>query len=257
VPGGEEKMGRRLQDKVAIVSGAANGIGQAISRRFAEEGAWVLVTDIDADGGRATVDSIRSTGGQAEFARVDIGSRDEIDRAVKLAADRFGRVDVLCNNAAFIGQWHDVLNATEEEWDGCLRSTLMGTQWFTRAALPHMIEQKRGSIIITSSIQGMVACPASVSYTTAKAGLIGFARSAACDYGRHNIRVNVLSPGPIRVRYSPSAGEATYDYQINNTFLRRQGDPREVANAALFLASDESSYVTGAVLPVDGGWTAM
>src|SRR5688572_20240402 len=115
VPGGEEKMGRRLQNKVTIVSGAANGIGQAISRRFAEEGAWVLVTDIDADSGRATVESIRSTGGQAEFARVDIGSRDEIDRAVKLAADRFGRVDVLCNNAAFIGQWHDVLNATEEE----------------------------------------------------------------------------------------------------------------------------------------------
>ena len=102
-----------------------------------------------------------------------------------------------------------------------------------------------------------ISCPGSVSYTTAKAGLIGFARSAACDYGKHNVRVNVLSPGPIRVRYSPSAGEAGYDYQINNTFLRRQGDVREVANAALFLASDESSYVTGAVIPVDGGWTAM
>jgi NAD(P)-dependent dehydrogenase (short-subunit alcohol dehydrogenase family) len=120
-----------------------------------------------------------------------------------------------------------------------------------------MIRQKRGSIIVTSSIQGMVACPNSVSYTTVKAGLIGFARSAACDYGKHNVRVNVLSPGPIRVAYSPKAGEEGYKYQIQNTFLGRQGEPVEVASAALFLASDESSYVTGAVLPVDGGWTAM
>ena len=103
----------------------------------------------------------------------------------------------------------------------------------------------------------MVACPNSASYTTAKAGLIGFARSAACDFGKHNVRVNVISPGPIRVHYSPKPGEPGYDYQVNNTFLGRQGETIEVANAALFLASDESSYVTGAVIPVDGGWTAM
>jgi len=250
-------MGRRLMDRVAIVSGAANGIGQAISQRFAEEGAWVLVTDIDPEAGERTVAEIRATGGRADFRRVDIGSREEMEDAVAAVAAQFGRIDVLVNNAAFIGQWHDVLEATDEEWEGCLRSTLLGTQRFTRAALPWMIPQKRGSVIITSSIQGMVACPNSVSYTTAKAGLIGFARSAACDYGKHNIRVNVLSPGPIRVHYSPKAGEPGYDYQVNNTFLRRQGECREVANAALFLASDESSYVTGAVLPVDGGWTAM
>jgi len=250
-------MGRRLMDRVAIVSGAANGIGQAISQRFAEEGAWVLVTDIDPEAGERTVAEIRATGGRADFRRVDIGSREEMEDAVAAVAAQFGRIDVLVNNAAFIGTWHDVLEATDEEWEGCLRSTLLGTQRFTRAALPWMIPQKRGSVIITSSIQGMVACPNSVSYTTAKAGLIGFARSAACDYGKHNIRVNVLSPGPIRVHYSPKAGEPGYDYQVNNTFLRRQGECREVANAALFLASDESSYVTGAVLPVDGGWTAM
>ena len=250
-------MVRQLQDKVAIVSGAANGIGQAISRRFAEEGAWVLVTDIDEEAGQRTVAEIREAGGQAQFGRVDIGSREEIDRAVKSVAEQFGRIDVLVNNAAFIGTWHDVLHATDEEWEGCLHATLLGTQRFTQAALPWMIPHERGSIIITSSIQGMVACPNSVSYTTVKAGLIGFARSAACDYGKHNIRVNVLSPGPIRVRYSPRPGEPGYDYQIANTFLRRQGECREVASAALFLASDESSYVTGVVLPVDGGWTAM
>lgn len=248
---------KRLENRIAIVTGAAHGIGQGISQVFAEAGAWVLVTDIDEEGGKKTVADIRQQGGEADFCRVDIGNGEEISRAVKTVADRFGRIDVLVNNAAYIGQWHDVANATDEEWAGCLQSTILGTQRFTKAALPWMIPQKRGSIIVTSSIQGMVACPKSVSYTTAKAGLIGFARSAACDYGQHNIRVNVISPGPIKVRYSPQPGEPGHTYQINNTFLGRVGAPREVAMAALFLASDDSSYVTGAVLPVDGGWTAM
>jgi NAD(P)-dependent dehydrogenase (short-subunit alcohol dehydrogenase family) len=248
---------KRLQDKVAIVSAAANGIGRAISKRFAEEGAWLLVTDIDEMNGRGTVDEIRQQGGRAEFARVDIGAPDEIERAAKIASDQFGRIDVLCNNAAFIGQWHDVLNATDEEWDGCLHKTLLGTQNFTRAVLRWMIPQNRGSIIITSSIHGMVAMRNAISYGTVKAGLIGFGRSAARDYGKHNIRVNVISPGPIAVGYSPKPGDPLHEYHRVNTFLNRQGETIEVANAALFLASDESSYVTGVNLPVDGGWTAM
>jgi NAD(P)-dependent dehydrogenase (short-subunit alcohol dehydrogenase family) len=248
---------KRLQDKVAIVSAAANGIGRAISKRFAEEGAWVLVTDIDETNGRQTVEQIRQQGGRAEFARVDIGSRDEIERAVKIASDQFGRIDVLCNNAAFIGKWHDVLNATDEEWDGCLHKTLLGTQNFTRAVLPWMIPHNRGSILITSSIHGMVAMRNAISYGTVKAGLIGFGRSAARDYGKHNIRVNVISPGAITVGYSPKPGDPLHEYHCVNTFLNRQGETIEVANAALFLASDESSYVTGINLPVDGGWTAM
>jgi NAD(P)-dependent dehydrogenase (short-subunit alcohol dehydrogenase family) len=247
----------RLKGKIAIISGAGNGIGRGISEVFAEENAWVLVTDLDEKAAAMTAVEIRKKGGQAESCRVDIGNRDEIERAVKIVSDKFGRIDVLCNNAAYIGKWHDVLNATDEEWHGCLNATLLGTQNFTRAVLPWMIQQKQGSIIITSSIQGMVACPDSVSYTTVKAGLIGFARSAACDYGKHNIRVNVISPGPIKVGYSPPPGHPSHTYQINNTFLGRVGTTREVGYAALFLASDESAFVTGAVLPVDGGWTAM
>jgi NAD(P)-dependent dehydrogenase (short-subunit alcohol dehydrogenase family) len=248
---------KRLSGKVAIVSGAANGIGKAISYRYAEEGAWVLVTDIDGTRGRQAVEEICRNGGDGEFLEVDLGNKQQIDAAVAHVAERFGRLDVLCNNAAYIGKWHSVLDATDEEWEGCLNSTLLGTQRFTKAALPLLIEAKRGSVIITSSIQGMVACPNSASYTTAKAGLIGFARSAACDFGKHNVRVNVISPGPIRVHYSPNPDEPGYDYQVNNTFLGRQGETVEVANAALFLGSDESSYITGAVRPVDGGWTAM
>jgi NAD(P)-dependent dehydrogenase (short-subunit alcohol dehydrogenase family) len=248
---------KRLENKVAIVTGAANGLGRAISEVFAEEGAWVLVTDIDGAGAESVAAEICRLGGQAESSRVDIRNPDEIIRAVKIASDRFGRIDVLVNNASYIGQWHDVLNATEEEWNGCLQGTILGTQTFTKAVLPWMIPKKCGSIILTSSIQGVVACPNSISYTTVKAGLIGFAKSAACDYGKHNIRVNVIAPGPIKVGYSPPPGHPAHTYQINNTFLGRTGLPREVACAALFLASDESSYITGAVLPVDGGWTAM
>ncbi len=248
---------KRVENKIAIVTGAATGIGQAISEVLAENGAWVLVTDIDGVGAEKVAAGIRERGGRAESFRVDIGNAAEIEAAVKKVSDQFGRIDILCNNAAYIGQWHDVLNATDAEWNGCLNATILGTQHFTRAVLPWMIPQKSGSIIVTSSIQGMVACPNSVSYTTVKAGLIGFARSAACDYGKHNIRVNVLSPGPIKVGYSPPPGHPSHTYQINNTFLGRTGLPREVAHAALFLASDESSFITGAVLPVDGGWTAM
>jgi NAD(P)-dependent dehydrogenase (short-subunit alcohol dehydrogenase family) len=247
----------RLTGKVAIVSGAANGIGRAISQRFAAEGAWVLVTDIDLQRGKETVDEIRSAGGDGVFLKVDLGDKGQIESAAALVGQRFGRIDVLCNNAAYIGTWHNVIDATDAEWDGCLNTTLLGTQRFTQAALPWMIKAKGGSILITSSIMGMVACPNSVSYTTVKAGLIGFGRSAACDFGKHNIRVNVISPGAIRVGYSPKPDEPGYDYQVNNTFLGRQGETSEVANLALFLASDESSYITGANIPVDGGWTAM
>jgi NAD(P)-dependent dehydrogenase (short-subunit alcohol dehydrogenase family) len=248
---------KRLENKIAIVTGAASGIGRAISERFCEEGAWVLVTDIDQKAAEKTAAGIRGKKGKAEAMRLDIGSRKDINAAARRVIKKFGRVDILCNNAAYIGQWHNVVEGTEQEWEGCLLATLLGTQRLTQAVLPSMLSQRRGSIIITSSIQGLVACPNSASYSTAKAGLIGYARSAACDYGKHNIRVNVIAPGPIQVGYSPRKGEPGHAYQVNNTFLRRVGQPREVAEAALFLASDESSFITGAVLPVDGGWTAM
>jgi NAD(P)-dependent dehydrogenase (short-subunit alcohol dehydrogenase family) len=248
---------KRLENKIAIVTGAASGIGRAISERFCEEGAWVLVTDIDQKAAEKTAAGIRGKKGKAEAMRLDIGSRKDINAAARHVIKKFGRVDILCNNAAYIGQWHNVVEGTEQEWEGCLLATLLGTQRLTQAVLPSMLSQRRGSIIITSSIQGLVACPNSASYSTAKAGLIGYARSAACDYGKHNIRVNVIAPGPIQVGYSPRKGDPGHAYQVNNTFLGRVGQPREVAEAALFLASDESSFITGAVLPVDGGWTAM
>jgi len=246
----------RLKDKVAIVTGAAHGIGCAIAELYAAEGAKVIIADIDTAAGAQVAARIAERGGVAEFRSCDVGSRESVAAMVEAAAAFTGRIDVLCNNAAYLGKFHGVLETADEEWERCLRVQVLGTNHCTRAVLPYMLKQRAGSIVNVVSIQAMVGCPTSVAYTTAKAALLGFTLSAAYDYGPHNIRVNSLSPGPIQTRISPKPGEPHYQWQCEQTSLRRVGQAREVAFAALFLASDESSYITGVNLPVDGGWTA-
>jgi NAD(P)-dependent dehydrogenase (short-subunit alcohol dehydrogenase family) len=248
----------RLKNKTAIVTGGANGIGRAIAELFAAEGASTFIVDVDKTAGEETAAGICSQRGNATFLQCDVSDAKEVSRAVKSAAKVTGHIGILCNNAAFISDhWHNSVEASDEEWEKSFRVSLMGTQNFTREVLPVMIPAKAGSIINISSVQGIVAGQNSVAYTTMKHGLIGLTRSVACDYGAHNIRCNAICPGAITTRISPVPGSELHQRQISKTFLKRIGQPREVARAALFLASDESSYITGAVLPVDGGWTAM
>jgi NAD(P)-dependent dehydrogenase (short-subunit alcohol dehydrogenase family) len=246
----------RLKNKVAVITGAAHGIGRAVAEVFAEERARVSLVDIDDQAGEAAAAAIRDAGGDASFCRGDVSKPDDVSRAVALAARDSGHIDVLCNNAAHLGEFHAILESTSEEWNRCIQISVFGTHHFTKAVLPFMIARHQGSIVNVVSIQAMVGCPRSVAYTTAKAGLLGYTLSAAYDYGRHNVRVNAICPGPIQTRISPKKGEPHYDWQCGQTVLGRVASPREVAYAAAFLASDEASYITGAILPVDGGWTS-
>ncbi len=246
-----------LEGKTAIVTGAAHGIGRTIAEVFAAEGAWVLVADLNLQAASEVVAGIERAGGKATACKCDVSSREQVAEAVALAAKHNGRIDVLVNNAAYIGTWHAAEEATEEEWEKCMRVSLMGTQYFTQACLPLMRALKNGSVIVISSVQGMVGARNSVAYTTVKSGLLGFARSIAYDYGPENIRANVICPGPIRTRISPEPGTELHSRQISKTMLGRTGETTDIAYACLFLASDQASYITGAVIPVDGGWTAI
>lgn len=246
----------RLQGKTAIVTGGANGIGRAISELFAEEGAWVLIADIEDEPGREVVAGIREKGGQAEFLHTDVSNPSEIAQAVKRAGQHNGRIDVLCNDAAFLGDVHAIVESTPEEWDKCIKVALLGTHYFTKESLPYMMAQKKGSIVNIVSVQATVGMMTSVAYTATKAALLGYMLSANYDYGRYNIRVNSVSPGPIQTRIGAEPGGDHYKWQCDLTSLGRVGYPREVAYAALFLASDEASYITGVNLLVDGGTAA-
>lgn len=247
----------RLKDKVAIVTGGANGIGKAISELFAAEGAFVLVVDVEESAGRAAADAIQSEGGNAQFFQADVSKPAQIENAVKAAVSHSGRIDVLCNNAAYLSpDFHAALESTEEEWRKCIDVALMGTHYFTKSVLPYMLAQKHGSIVNVVSIQGMQGMMTSAAYTATKAALLGYTMSISYDYGPHNIRVNSLCPGPIQTRISAKADDPHHQWQCDQTTLGRVGQPKEVAWAALFLASDEASYITGITLPVDGGWTS-
>jgi NAD(P)-dependent dehydrogenase (short-subunit alcohol dehydrogenase family) len=247
----------RLANKVAIVTGAAHGIGRAIAELFAEEGAWVLVADLDQEAGEAVAAKSSGSGGRAAFLKTDVTSASDVERAVEVAARQSGRIDVLVNNAAHLGDWLNAQEATAEQWEHSFSVTLMGAVHFTRATLPFMTPHKSGSIVNIASMQGLVAGRSSAVYTSLKHALVGLTRSAAADFGPYGIRANAICPGPIRTRISPPLGSELHQRQIANTMLGRTGEPREVACAAVFLASDESSFVTGAVIPVDGGWTAL
>jgi NAD(P)-dependent dehydrogenase (short-subunit alcohol dehydrogenase family) len=246
----------RLPSQVALVTGAASGIARAVAIRFAREGATVMVADA-SERGADTADQIRASGGRASFARLDVSQSDDVARVVKRTIDEAGDLHILFNGAGILS-YGAVLETTEDAWNRMMNVNLTGTFLCSKAALAHMTEKGRGVIINVASTTGSHdACSHAAAYVTSKGGVTLLTRSMAIDYAKQGIRVNAICPGPtdtpmLRNALTPEEIEA-----FTKTFpMNRLGQPEEIAGAALFLASEDASFVTGALLHVDGGQTA-
>jgi NAD(P)-dependent dehydrogenase (short-subunit alcohol dehydrogenase family) len=247
----------RLDGKVAIITGAASGIGAATLRRFAAEGARVVCADIDDEGGNEVASAIRAAGGEAAFHHTDVARLADLEAAVAFAVSRYGGLDVIHNNAAWTGGGY-VSEIDPEIWDRSLQVMLTGVFYGMRAAIPAMLARGGGAIINTSSVEGFIAEIMAAPYNTAKAGVINLTRTVAVEYGARNIRANCICPGcvetPLFARvldFTTRTREAIAAEHALGRLIR----PEEIANVALFLASDESSAITGAAIVADGGLT--
>jgi len=252
----------RLKDKVAIVTGGSAGIGQATAMLFAEEGASVLIADCDVAAGQQCAAQIRAKGGVALFGETDISNEEDCRRVCVDAAKIFGEINILVNNAAaFILKG---LEASPADWFRSLSVNVMGTAFMSRFASESMKRGGGGSIVNLGSISSLVAQPSFITYSATKAALLQMTRNMAMDLAPFKIRVNCVCPGTILTRASydhmERVGQTLDEFvaeQGPKHLLNRVGDPREVAYAILFLASDEASFITGTHLMVDGGYTAQ
>lgn len=257
-------MSSLLAGRIAVVTGASSGIGRAIALAFAQEGASVVLADITetpCEGGEPTPELIRRAGGSAWFQRTDVGRREDVDALVTGTVARHGRLDVLVNNAATYSGTA-LLQTLPAQWDEVLRVNLTGYFNCCQRAVAQMITQEprgeaRGRIVNIGSQHGIVSCPGDLPYGVSKAGDIYLTRQIAADYARELIVCNSISPGKIVTGAGGLAQDpARLDYARHRTPWPRFGRPEDVANAAVFLASDRASYITGANLVVDGGWLA-
>src|SRR5579862_3398777 len=251
----------RLQNKVALITGGTSGIGEATAVLFAKEGARITITGRDEKRGQAVTEKIMNHGGKAVFVPSDVRKADDCAHAVNETLRNFGRIDILFNNAGVFYP-HTILDCSEEEWDLQMDINLKGTFLMSKAALPHMIEQRRGTIINNSSGWGIAGGDSAVAYCASKGGVVLLTKAMAIDHGRQGIRVNCICPGDVDTPVLPEdarmRGLKWEDYLAGckNRPMGRIGMPEEIAKAALFLASDDSSFMTGASLVVDGGGIA-
>jgi len=251
----------RLANKVAIVTGSGSGIGRASALLFAKEGAKVSVADMDEKGGRETVESIKSNGGEAIFVRTDVSKAADAENMVKETVSKFGKLDILFNNAG-INPLGTVVDTSEAVWDAVIDVNLKGIFLCSKYAIPEMIRHGGGAIVNTASINAVAALPNEVAYHASKGGVAALTRAMAIDHIAQSVRVNCICPGvtatPLVVKY---VRESKNPQETEKLLLREQpinrfAKPEEIAQAALFLASDEASFVTGTTLFVDGGYTA-
>ena len=247
-------MNINFDGKVAIVTGAAKGIGEAAARRLADSGASVALLDVDENTGKATAATIK----RGEFFPCDVSSAAQVERAVSTVAQRFGGIDIVVSNAG-IQEYGDVVGTSEELWDKVLNINLKGCFLISKYSVPHMLKRGSGAIVVVGSVQSMSAIGGSAAYVTAKHGLLGLVRAMALDYAQKGIRVNCVCPGAIdtpMLRWAASLDpnpQKVIETCDRMHAMGRIGQPDEVANAIAYLASDAASFITGAALLVDGG----
>lgn len=261
----------RLENRTAIVTGAASGIGRAIARRFAREGASVIVSDIveapiwaPSDDDLPTAETIKNEGGNAEFVHTDVSRWDSVDALVSGAVDKHGRLDIMVNSAA-VFEATNILETTEEAWDTLMDVNLRGQFLCCKRAIMQMMSQEliddvRGRIVNLSSQHGMIGPPDYFAYAVSKAGIAQMTRQLAVDYAKHGIMVNAVAPGRIITGTHPGEPDMTdpeLPYSRARTPFPRLGRPEDIAGAALYLASDDCTFVSGHNLLVDGGWMAF
>jgi NAD(P)-dependent dehydrogenase (short-subunit alcohol dehydrogenase family) len=249
---------KKLVDKVAIVTGGGSGIGQAIAILFAKEGAKVVVSDIDVTGGQNTVDKIISLGSEAFFVESNTSDAKEQEILVQKTIQKYGKLDIACNNAGIGGSSHPTGDYPIEDWDKVISVNLSGVFYGMKYQIKAMLENGKGNIINISSILGTVGFAQAGAYTAAKHGVLGLTKTAALEYGTQNIRINAICPGFIKTPLlDKSLNEESLTSIASKHALMRLGTSEEVAQLALWLASDDASFVTGSEYLIDGGYTAQ
>jgi len=258
----------RLDEKVSIITGAGSGMGEATAKLFSEEGAKVVVADIDPVKGQRVVKEIKDAGGDVIFIEADVSKVSDMEKMIKTTVETYGKLNILYNHAGIPGP-KGIEDVTEEEWEQCIKANVLGSFFATKFAIPEMRKAGGGSVLFTASTAGIIGSRFSPTYSSAKGALVLLTKSLALRLAKDNIRVNCICPsladtpmGPDFVRAKPdedwATTEATIERFLATTIpMGRLVKPQEIAYAALFLASDEASFITGIFLPVDGGATAM
>lgn len=248
----------QFSGKVALVTGAASGIGRSTAQLYARDGAKVVVSDIDEAGGQETVRLIEDAGGEALFVKTDVSNPADCQAMVRQAVERFGRLDYACNNAGIGGEQNPTADYSVEGWQKLIGINLSGVFYSMKYEIPEMLKVGGGAIINVASILGRVAFVGAPAYVSAKHGVVGLTRDAAIEYGQQGIRVNAVCPGFIRTPMIAALeeDEETYNQLVSLHPIGRLGEPEEVAELIIWLSSDKASFVTGSCYAVDGGYLA-